>query len=367
MAKYDFLIVGGGLYGCTFAYLAKQSGKKCLIIDKRNNIGGNCRCKDVKGIQVHEFGPHIFHTSNGDVWKFVTDLVPFNNFINEPLANFNGELYHLPFNMNTFYSLWGCKTPDEAKSIIESQKLEIDSPQNLEEQALSMVGYDIYERLIKGYTEKQWGRDCKELPPSIIKRLPLRFSYNNNYFNDRYQGIPEKGYNPLFDKLTEGIDIFLNADYFDDKEYYSSLADKIIYTGPIDRYFNNVFGKLEYRTVEFVDKILSVNSYQGNAVVNYTGADVPYTRIIEHKHFYGGDDLGFTVISKEYSKEWNENSDPYYPINNEANNKIYQKYKDLADKEENVFFGGRLAEYKYYDMDDTIEKAMELWNKIQTI
>lgn len=360
MAKYDYLIVGAGLYGACFAYIAKQKGKKCLVIDKRSHVGGNLYCEDIEGISVHKYGAHIFHTSNREVWNFVTSLVEFNNYVNSPIANFNGKLYNLPFNMNTFNSLWGVVSPRQAQDIIEAQRKEvgITQPTNLEEQAISLVGKDIYEILIKGYTEKQWGRKCSELPPSIIKRLPVRFTFDNNYFNDVYQGIPIGGYNILFDRLLEGIDILLDTDFFSNKEYMMSLADKTVYTGPIDQYFNYQFGKLEYRTVRFEQQLLDMPNYQGVAVMNYTDSRTPYTRIIEHKHFdFGKQDK--TVISKEFSSEWKEDSEPYYPINNDKNNSLYLRYKELADKEPNTLFGGRLAEYKYYDMHHIIQQVLD--------
>jgi UDP-galactopyranose mutase len=356
---YDYLIVGAGLYGATFAYKARQKGKKCLVIDKRSHLGGNVYCENIEEINVHKYGPHIFHTSNKEVWNFVNSIVEFNPFILSPIATYKGKLYNLPFNMNTFYALWGTKTPEEAKAKIEEQKKEsgITEPQNLEEQAISLVGKDIYEFLIKGYTEKQWGRKCTELPAFIIKRLPVRFTFNNNYFNDAYQGIPIGGYNKLSDGLLFDIETKCNTDFFNNRDYFECIADKIVFTGKIDEFYNYQFGKLEYRTVTFDTETLNCENYQGNAVVNYTEQEIPYTRIIEHKHF----EFGYqpkTVISKEYSSEWKEGSEPFYPVNDDKNNKLYQQYKNLADKETNVIFGGRLAEYKYYDMDKIIEQVI---------
>lgn len=360
MAKYDYLIVGAGLYGACFSYIATQKGKKCLIIDKRPHVGGNLYCENIEGINVHKYGAHIFHTSNKEVWNFVTSLVDFNNYVNSPIANYKGKLYNLPFNMNTFHALWGVTTPEDASRMIRTQMEEsgITKPSNLEEQAISLVGKDIYEILIKGYTEKQWGRKCNELPASIIKRLPVRFTFDNNYFNDTYQGIPIGGYNKLFDKLLSGATVLTDTDFFSNREYFKSVADKIVFTGPIDQYFNYRFGKLEYRTVRFESEILNVKNYQGVAVMNYTDSDTPYTRIIEHKHFEFGQQEK-TVISKEYSSEWKENSEPYYPINNDRNNSLYLKYKELADNEENIIFGGRLSEYKYYDMHHIVEQVIK--------
>ena len=350
MAKYDYLIVGAGLYGACFAYFATRKGKRCLVIDKRPHVGGNMYCEDVEGISVHKYGAHIFHTSNRQVWDFVTSLVEFNNYINSPIANYKGRLYNLPFNMNTFNSLWGVVTPEQAQAEIERQRSEagVTTPSNLEEQAISLVGKDIYETLIKGYTEKQWGRKCNELPASIIKRLPVRFTFDNNYFNDIYQGIPVGGYNKLFERLLDGVEVRLDTDFFSDRAYFESLAGKVVYTGPIDQYYDYRYGKLEYRTVKFEQQLFDMPNYQGVAVMNYTDAETPYTRIIEHKHFdFGKQDK--TVISKEFSSEWKDGSEPYYPINNDRNNSLYLRYKELADKEADTVFGGRLAEYKYYD------------------
>jgi UDP-galactopyranose mutase len=362
MKIYDYLIVGAGLFGATFAYKAKQQGKKCLVIDKRPHLGGNIYCENIEEINVHKYGAHIFHTSNKEVWDFVNSIVEFNHYINSPIANYKGKLYNLPFNMNTFYMLWGVKTPKEAKAKIEEQRREagITEPKNLEEQAISLVGKDIYEILIKGYTEKQWGRKCTDLPAFIIKRLPVRFTFNNNYFNDTYQGIPIGGYNKLIDGLLDGIETKCNTDFFKNRAYFENIANHIIFTGKIDEFYNYQFGKLEYRTVQFESEILDCENYQGNAVINYTEQEVPYTRIIEHKHFEFGMQLK-TVISREYSSEWRNGSEPFYPVNDEKNNGLYQQYKELADEEVNVTFGGRLAEYKYYDMDKIIEKIIGLF------
>lgn len=369
--KYDYLIVGSGLYGAIFAYFAHKQGKKCLVIDKRLHLGGNIYCENIEGINVHKYGAHIFHTSNKQVWDFVNSIVEFNRYTNSPVANYKGKLYNLPFNMNTFYQMWGVTTPTEAMAKIEEQKAEVvgkmktdgvSEPRNLEEQAKMLIGEDIYERLIKGYTEKQWGRKCTELPAFIIKRLPVRLVFDNNYFNDKYQGIPVGGYNKLIDGLLNGIETKTGVDFFENRTFWESVADKIIFTGKIDEYYDYRFGKLEYRTVRFEEEIYNIPNFQGNAVVNYAEREVPYTRIIEHKHFemFGQDvyDCHKTVISKEYSTEWIEGMEPYYPVNDERNNSLYQRYKELADKEEKVIFGGRLAEYKYYDMDDIIEKSI---------
>ncbi|MBQ3690731.1 MAG: UDP-galactopyranose mutase [Bacteroidales bacterium] len=363
MSTYDYLIVGSGLFGVTFAYKAKQIGKKCLVIDKRPHIGGNVYCENIEGINVHKYGAHIFHTSNKKVWDFVNSFVPFNRYTNSPVANFKGKLYNLPFNMNTFYQMWGVTTPEEAAKKLEEQRKEskTDFPQNLEQQALNLVGKDIYETLIKGYTEKQWGRKCTELPSFIIKRLPVRMTFDNNYFNDSYQGIPIGGYNRLIDKLLDGIETKTNVDFFENRLELEKLAKKIVFTGQIDQFYDYKFGKLEYRTIRFETEILDVQNFQGNAVINYTEAKIPYTRIIEHKHFEPENSAyseNKTVISKEFPSEWAEGSEPFYPVNDDKNTTLYQKYKALADKEKNVIFGGRLAEYKYYDMDDVIEKAI---------
>ena len=366
--RYDCLIVGAGLFGATFAYRVKQMGKKCLVIDKRPHLGGNIYCENIEGINVHKYGAHIFHTSNKQVWEFVNSIVEFNRYTNSPIANYKGKQYNLPFNMNTFYQMWGVLTPDEAKAKIEEQKAEavaamkaagVTEPRNLEEQALMLIGKDIYEALIKGYTEKQWGRKCTELPAFIIKRLPVRFIHDNNYFNDKYQGIPIGGYNKLIDGLLEGVETKTNVDFFADRQYWESIADKIVYTGAIDEYFDYKLGKLEWRTVSFEEEILDTPNYQGNAVMNYTEAEVPYTRIIEHKHFemFGQEvyDCLKTVISREYSTEYKDGMEPYYT---ERNNALADQYRELAAQEKNVIFGGRLAEYKYYDMAPIVEKVL---------
>ena len=369
--RYNFLIVGSGLFGATFAHLAKQSGKRCLVIDKRSHLGGNVYCEEVESINVHKYGAHIFHTSNKDVWDFVNHFVPFNRYTNCPVANYKGRLYNLPFNMNTFYQMWGVTTPEEALRKIEEQRQMsslIGEPRNLEEQALRLVGKDIYEALIKGYTEKQWGRSCTELPAFIIRRLPLRFVFDNNYFNDAYQGIPIGGYNKLIDSLLDGIETRTNTDFFANKEDLMSIAENVVYTGPIDEFYDYRFGRLQYRTVRFEQETLDLPNFQGNAVVNYTEREVPYTRIIEHKHFecFGQAvyDNPKTVISKEYSVEFKEGMEPYYPVNDEKNTALYNRYKALTEQEQNVYFGGRLAEYKYYDMAPTVERAMELAAKV---
>ena len=374
MKPYHYLIVGSGLFGATFAYLAKQAGKKCLVIDKRPQLGGNVYCELTEGINVHKYGAHIFHTSNKELWDFVNDIVPFNRYTNCPVANFEGKLYNLPFNMNTFYQMWGVTTPGQAEEKIAEQKAEAlamlngREPQNLEEQALTLVGKDIYEKLIKGYTEKQWGRPCAELPAFIIRRLPVRLIFDNNYFNDKYQGIPEGGYNKLVAGLLEGVETMVDTDFFADREKWESMAENIIFTGKIDEYFNYSLGKLEYRTVRFETETIDTPNYQGNAVINYTSRDIPYTRVIEHKHFemFGAEvyDCSKTVISKEFSTEWTDGMEPFYPVNDEKNATLYAQYKNLADSIDNVYFGGRLAEYKYYDMAPTIEAAMKLWERI---
>mgnify|MGYP001096012304 FL=1 len=369
--KYDYLIVGSGLYGATFAHLATKQGKHCLVIDKRSHLGGNLYCENVEGINVHKYGAHIFHTSNKQVWDFVNSIVEFNRYTNSPIANYKGKLYNLPFNMNTFYQMWGVTTPAEAIAKIEEQKAEVTArmrndgvtiPRNLEEQAQMLIGKDIYERLIKGYTEKQWGRKCTELPAFIIKRLPVRLVFDNNYFNDKYQGIPIGGYNKLIKGLLDGIETKIEVDFFANRSYWEGLANKIVFTGKIDEYYNYRFGKLEYRTVRLEEEIQDMPNYQGNAVVNYTDREIPYTRIIEHKHFemFGQDVYSCpkTIISKEYSTEWKDGMEPYYPVNDERNNSLYQQYKELADKEEKVIFGGRLAEYKYYDMHQIVENLL---------
>ncbi len=369
--KYNYLIVGSGLFGATFAYRATQAGKKCLVIDKRPHLGGNVYCEQIEGINVHKYGAHIFHTSNKEVWDFVNTLVPFNRYTNCPVANFHGELYNLPFNMNTFSQLWGVRTPDEAKAKIDEQRAEAlgalygREPANLEEQALCLVGKDIFFKLIKEYTEKQWGRDCKELPAFIIKRLPVRFVFDNNYFNDPYQGIPIGGYNALIDKLLEGIETRTNCDFLKEyKDSWHEIADQLVYTGPIDEYFDFRLGHLDWRTVTFKTRVENTPNYQGNAVINYTSHDVPYTRVIEHKHFemFGQAvyDCPKTVISEEYSTEYKPGMEQFYPVNDERNNALADQYRTLAAKEENVIFGGRLAEYKYYDMAPIIEKVHSL-------
>ena len=385
MKQYDYLIIGSGLFGATFAHLAHKQGKRCLVIDKRPHMGGNVYCENIEGINVHKYGAHIFHTSNKKVWNFVNSIVEFNRYTNSPVANYKGKLYNLPFNMNTFYQMWGVTTPEEAQAKIDEQKAEavarmkadgVAEPRNLEEQAQVLIGKDIYERLIKGYTEKQWGRKCAELPAFIIKRLPVRLVFDNNYFNDKYQGIPVGGYNKLIEGLLEGVDTQTNVDFFTDsvetssgdrvclKTDWQKLADKLVFTGKIDEFYDYQFGKLNYRTVRFEQEIIEKPNYQGNAVVNYTEREVPYTRVIEHKHFemFGQEvyDCPKTVISKEYSTEWKDGMEPYYPVNDKQNTKLYAKYKALADKEEHVIFGGRLAEYKYYDMAPIIEKVMNL-------
>lgn len=373
--KYDFLIVGAGLFGCMFAHMATRRGKKCLVIDKRPHLGGNLYCEQREGIHVHRYGAHIFHTNSKRVWDFVNSLVEFNRFTNSPVANYQDKLYNLPFNMNTFYQMWGVKTPAEAEAMLEEQRREavdrmraegVEEPRNLEEQALSLVGADLYERLIKGYTEKQWGRKCTELPAFIIKRLPVRLVFDNNYFNNTYQGIPIGGYNKLIDGLLDGVETQVNTDFFDNRDKWKGVADKIVYTGKIDEYFDYALGKLEYRTVRFETEVLNTANYQGNAVVNYTEAEVPYTRIIEHKHFeMFGPDVDKnpkTVISREYSTEWAPRMEPYYPVNDSRNSELYARYKALADKEENVIFGGRLAEYKYYDMAPIVDKVLRMFD-----
>ena len=374
MKQYDYIIVGSGLFGSVFAYKAHQAGKKCLVLEKRPHLGGNVYCECVEGINVHKYGAHIFHTSNRKVWDFVNLFVDFNRYTNSPVANYKGQLYNLPFNMNTFHQMWGVTTPEEAQEIINEQKtiaLEamrrngVMEPRNLEEQAQLLIGKDIYDKLIKGYTEKQWGRKCEDLPAFIIKRLPVRFVFDNNYFNDIYQGIPIGGYNRLIEGLLAGIETKVNTDFFSERTYWSDLADKIVFTGKLDEYYDYCFGKLNYRTVRFEHEIMSVPNYQGNAVVNYTDIDVPYTRVIEHKHFemFGADvyQCPKTVISREYSMEWSDGLEPYYPVNDTVNNSIAEKYKDLARRETHVIFGGRLAEYKYYDMAPIIERALNMF------
>ena len=390
--RYDYLIVGSGLFGATFAHLAHKQGKTCLVIDKRPHLGGNIYCENIEGINVHKYGAHIFHTSNKEVWDFVNAIVEFNRYTNSPVANYKGKLYNLPFNMNTFYQMWGVTTPEEAQAKIDEQKAEavakmkadgISEPRNLEEQAQVLIGKDIYERLIKGYTEKQWGRKCTDLPAFIIKRLPVRLVFDNNYFNDKYQGIPVGGYNKLIDGLLEGIDTMTSVDFFADniqklaenkeasqkagliKDCWQEIAEKLVFTGKIDQFYDYQFGKLNYRTVRFEQEIIDCPNYLGNAVVNYTEREVPYTRVIEHKHFemFGAEvyNCPKTVISKEYSTEWKDGMEPYYPVNDKENSELYAQYKNLADQEKDVIFGGRLAEYKYYDMAPIIEKALAMF------
>ena len=375
MAKeYDYLIVGAGIYGATFACLAHRQGKRCLVIDKRNHLGGNIYCENIEGINVHKYGAHIFHTSNKKVWDFANSIVEFNRYTNSPIANYKGKQYNLPFNMNTFYQMWGVLTPAEAQAKIEEQRQEAlekmkadgaTEPRNLEEQAQLQIGKDIYEILIKGYTEKQWGRKCSELPAFIIKRLPVRFVHDNNYFNDRFQGIPIGGYNKLIDGMLDGVEVKLNTDFFDNRQHLEQIAEKVLYTGKLDEYFDYCYGKLEYRTVRFEEEILDMPNYQGNAVMNFTDAEVPYTRIIEHKHFeMFGDDVykcPKTVISREYSTEWKDGMEPYYSVNDEKNMSLYQRYKELAEQNPNLILGGHLAEYKYYDMAPIMEKVMGLF------
>lgn len=392
MKKYDYLIVGSGLFGATFAHLAHKQGKTCLVIDKRPHLGGNIYCENIEGINVHKYGAHIFHTSNKEVWDFVNAIVEFNRYTNSPVANYKGKLYNLPFNMNTFYQMWGVTTPEEAQAKIDEQKAEavakmkadgVNEPRNLEEQAQVLIGKDIYERLIKGYTEKQWGRKCTDLPAFIIKRLPVRLVFDNNYFNDKYQGIPVGGYNKLIDGLLEGIDTMTSVDFFADniqklaenkeasqkagliKDCWQEIAEKLVFTGKIDQFYDYQFSKLNYRTVRFEQEIIDCPNYQGNAVVNYTEREVPYTRVIEHKHFemFGAEvyNCPKTVISKEYSTEWKDGMEPYYPVNDKENSELYAQYKNLADQEKDVIFGGRLAEYKYYDMAPIIEKALAMF------
>ena len=388
MTKYDYLIVGSGLFGATFAHLANKQGKKCLVIDKRPHLGGNIYCENIEGINVHKYGAHIFHTSNKKVWEFVNSIVEFNRYTNSPVAHYKGKIYNLPFNMNTFYQMWGVTTPEEAQAMIDEQKAEavakmkadgIEEPRNLEEQAQVLIGKDIYECLIKGYTEKQWGRKCTELPAFIIKRLPVRLIFDNNYFNDKYQGIPIGGYNELIGGLLANVDTRTDVDFFIDrieiesgetiglKNDWQKIANNLVFTGKIDEFYDYQFGKLNYRTVRFEQEIIDKPNYQGNAVVNYTEREVPYTRVIEHKHFemFGQDVFKYpkTVVSKEYSTEWKDGMEPYYPVNDEVNSSLYARYKTLADKEDKVIFGGRLAEYKYYDMAPIIEKVFNLFER----
>lgn len=357
--KFDYLIVGAGLFGAVFAHEAKKHGKRCLVVEKRNHIAGNIYTEDIEGIQVHQYGAHIFHTSNEEVWRYVNQFARFNHFVNSPIANYKGKLYNLPFNMNTFYQMWGVKTPTEAAQKIEEQRKAagIVEPQNLEEQAISLVGEDIYRILIKGYTEKQWGRGCRDLPASIIRRLPVRFTFDNNYFKDRYQGIPEEGYTAMVSKMLEGIEVRLNTDFLENKEELEAMADKVVFTGPIDAYFNYTYGPLNYRSVRFETEILPISNYQGVAVVNYNEREVPFTRIIEHKHFaFGAQEK--TVISREYPSEWQLGVEPYYPVNDATNSALYERYKALAEMNDKVHFAGRLGQYKYFDMDKVIAEAL---------
>lgn len=372
--KYDYLIIGAGLFGAIFTHEATKKGKKCLVIEKRPHIAGNIYTEEQHGIQVHKYGAHIFHTSNKEVWDYINQFAEFNRYTNSPVARYKDELYNMPFNMNTFNKMWGVVTPEEAKAKIEEEKKEanIVEPKNLEEQAISLVGRTIYEKLVKGYTQKQWGKECKDLPSFIIKRLPVRFIYDNNYFNDIYQGIPIGGYTLIVEKMLEGSEVRLNTDFFDNREELENIAEKIVFTGPIDQYYNYKFGELEYRSLRFETEAKDMENYQGNAVVNYTEYEIPYTRIIEHKHFEYGPSLGKiaegeackkTIITREYPDKWEQGKEPYYPINNERNNEVYGKYKELADKENDVIFGGRLGEYKYYDMHKVIERALEVVNE----
>lgn len=359
MKHYDYILVGSGLYAGVFAWYAGKNGKSCLVVEKRDHIGGNVYCEDIEGIHVHRYGAHIFHTGNKKVWEFVNSLAEFNRYTNSPVANFKGKMYNMPFNMNTFSRMWGVSTPAQARAIIEKQRGEIQGePQNLEEQAIHLVGRELYETLIKGYTEKQWGRDCKDLPAFIIKRLPVRYTYDNNYFNDPYQGIPIGGYNVIVEKLFEGCDIELGKDYLKNREHYDSMGDRVVYTGPIDAFFDYQFGELEYRSLRFETETLEEENHQGVAVVNYTDRETPYTRIIEHKHFEFGTQPK-TVITREYPVDWQEGMEPYYPVNDSKNQELYQKYEALAKEQDRVIFGGRLGEYKYYDMDKVIASAME--------
>ena len=364
MMKYDYLIVGSGLFGSIFACEANKKGKTCLVIDKRSHVGGNVYTQEVEGIHVHKYGAHIFHTSNKEVWDYIQQFAQFNRYTNSPIANYKGEIYNMPFNMNTFNKLWGVVTPEQAKEKIDEQIKEsgIAEPQNLEEQAISLVGKDIYEKLVKGYTQKQWGRPCSELPSFIIKRLPVRFTYDNNYFNDLYQGIPIGGYTQIIEKMLEGIDVKLNYDFFEHRKELEEIADKIVFTGMIDQYYDYCYGELEYRSLRFEEEILDTDNYQGNAVVNYNEYEVPYTRIIEHKHFEYGTQPK-TVITKEYPATWHKGDEPYYPMNDEKNNALYEKYKALAQKEEKVIFGGRLGMYKYFDMHHVIAEALKCVKK----
>ena len=364
--KYDYLIVGSGLFGAIFAHEMNKLGKKCLVIEKRDHIGGNVYTYEEEGINVHKYGAHIFHTNDKQVWNYINQFAEFNRYTNSPVANYNGELYNLPFNMNTFYQMWGVKTPEEAKAKIEEQKAEanITDPQNLEEQAISLVGQDIYEKLVKGYTEKQWGRKCNELPAFIIKRLPVRFTFDNNYFNDLFQGIPMGGYTKIIEKLLEGIEVRLNTDFLEDKQGWLDIADKVLFTGMIDEYYDYCYGELEYRGLHFEFETLDMENYQGNAVINYTDAETPYTRIIEHKHFESAESPK-TIITREYPKAWVKGEEAYYPLNDDRNNSLFEKYQELASKEEKVIFGGRLGMYKYFDMSNVIEEALKLVDSVK--
>lgn len=367
MKQYDYLIVGAGLFGAIFAYEMKQAGKKCLVIDRRNHVGGNVYTKEIEGINVHMYGAHIFHTSDKKIWDYMNSFVEFNRYTNSPVARYKDELYNLPFNMNTFHALWGVKTPEEARTKIEEQKAEAltksgnasEEPKNLEEQALRLIGKDIYEKLVKGYTEKQWGKRATELPSFIIKRLPVRFTYDNNYFNDKYQGIPEGGYTKIIEKMLEGVEVRLETDFFKDRATLETLAEKIVFTGMLDEFYNYRFGELEYRSLRFESETLDTDNFQGNAVVNYTEYEVPYTRIIEHKHFEFGTQEK-TVITREYPATWKKGDEPYYPMNDERNNDLFAKYRALAEQETNIIFGGRLGEYKYYDMHQVVARALEM-------
>ena len=355
---YDYLIVGAGFFGAVFAHEAQKHGKRCLVVERRGHIGGNCYTADVESIHVHRYGAHIFHTSDRQIWTYINQFCTFNNYVNSPIANYRGEIYNMPFNMNTFSRLWNISTPAEAKAIIDAQRADAPAqPQNLEEQAISLVGRDIYEKLVKGYTEKQWGRPCTELPAFIIRRLPVRFRYDNNYFNDRYQGVPEGGYTPIFEKLLDGIEVRLNCDYFDHKDELRAQCRKVVFTGPIDRYFDYCYGPLQFRSLRFESEVLDMENYQGNAVVNYTDRETPYTRVIEHKHFEFGTQPK-TVITREYPMDWHPGDEPYYTVNDEKNDQLYQRYAALAEREPDVLFGGRLGEYKYYDMDKVIASAL---------
>ena len=362
---YDFLIVGSGLFGAAFAHKAVKAGKKVLVVEKRSHIGGNIYTENIEGINVHKYGAHIFHTDNKEVWDYVNSLAEFNNYVNSPIANYKGEIYNMPFNMNTFSKMWNIATPKQAQEIIEAQKKEITGePSNLEEQAISLVGRDVYEKLVKGYTEKQWGKSCSELPSFIIRRLPVRYTYDNNYFNDRYQGIPMGGYTAIIEKMLEGAEVRLNTDFLRNKDELCALADKVIYTGMIDEYFDYCLGHLEYRSLKFESKVMDEQNYQGNAVVNYTDSDTAFTRVIEHKHFeFGKQDK--TVVTWEYPKKWEIGDEPYYAVNDNRNNELYSRYAELAEKEEKVYFGGRLGSYKYYDMDDVIIEAWKAWDKLK--